>query len=145
MVSSTHLPPPDRQHRGSVVGDPHVVLKLRHMFLDRRLVRERPRQHELGLEHRAQGRNHAIKGCRHPFVDRVLDTTLHIADRMPADALIPVPVELFRDMAELDNQIVGQVLWPKLAALFAPQPNQSGFVIAHNHPGIRAADEIAAI
>ena len=42
----------DRQRRRSGVGHPHVVLQLGHMLFRRRLFRERPRQHELGLEHR---------------------------------------------------------------------------------------------
>src|SRR6266567_8407256 len=39
----------DREHRHLDVGDPHVVLKLRHALLGRRLFRKRPRQHEFGL------------------------------------------------------------------------------------------------
>src|SRR5215469_1036205 len=45
---------------------PHIVLQLRHVFLDRCFFRERPRQHELGLEHPSVGFNSAVeRGC-HP-------------------------------------------------------------------------------
>jgi integrase len=40
----------DREHRLRYVDDPHFVLELGHMFLDRGLLREGPRQHELCLE-----------------------------------------------------------------------------------------------
>ena len=32
-----------------------------------------------------------------------------------------------------------------LAALFLPQPDQGGFVITHDDPGVRATDEVSAI
>ena len=46
--------------------------------------------------------------------------------------------------AELDDEIAGQVLRLDLAALFPPEPQQGGLIIAHDDPGIRAADEVAA-
>jgi hypothetical protein len=48
------------------------VLELRHMFFRGSDFRERPRQHEFGLEDGAQGFNHPGEGCGHPFVDGVL-------------------------------------------------------------------------
>ena len=56
-----------RKHRGARGDHPHVVLELRHVLLGRRLFREGPRQHELGLEHRACRLNHPVERCRHPF------------------------------------------------------------------------------
>ena len=47
--------------------------------------------------------------------------------------------------AKLDDEIAGQVLRLDLAALFPPQPHQSRLVIAHDDPGVRAADEVAAV
>jgi hypothetical protein len=38
------------------VRHPHVVLELGHVLLGRELLRERPRQHELGLVDRAINR-----------------------------------------------------------------------------------------
>ena len=46
---------------------------------------------------------------------------------------------------ELDDEVAGQVLRLDLAALFLPQPDQGGFIVAHDDPGVRAADEIAAV
>jgi hypothetical protein len=40
----------DRQHRRCGIRHPHVVLKLWHVLLGRKLLGEGPRQHELGLE-----------------------------------------------------------------------------------------------
>ena len=39
----------------------------------------------------------------------------------------------------------GQVLGLDLAALFPPEPEQGGLVVAHDDPGVRAADEGAAV
>ena len=43
----------DGQHRAPRRHHPHIVLQLRHVLLGRCFLRERPRQHELGLEDRA--------------------------------------------------------------------------------------------
>jgi hypothetical protein len=47
--------------------------------------------------------------------------------------------------AELDDQIGRQVLGLDFAALFAPEAEQGGFVVTHNDPSIRAANEGVAI
>ena len=64
---------------------------------------------------------------------------------MPGVALEPMPVEGFSHEPELDDEVAGQVLRLDLAAFLAPQPQQSRFVIAHNDPGVRAADEGTAV
>ena len=53
VAISTHLPPPVITERTALLRrhHPHIVLQLRHVFLGRCFLRERPRQHELGLEH----------------------------------------------------------------------------------------------
>ena len=75
----------------------------------------------------------------------MLDPPLHVLDGVAGVALIPAPVEVLGDRAELDDQVVGEVLRLDLAALLAPQPDQGGLVVAHDDPGIRAADERAAV
>jgi len=60
-------------------------------------------------------------------------------------AFVPVPVEVLGHRAELDDQVAGQVLGFGLAALFPPQPDQGRLVVAHDDPGVRAADEAAPI
>ena len=60
-------------------------------------------------------------------------------------ALVPVPVEVLGHGAELDDQVAGEVLRLDLAALLPPEPEQGGFIVAHDDPGVRAADEAAAV
>jgi hypothetical protein len=45
----------------------------------------------------------------------------------------------------LDNQYARQIEGSCLAAFFAPKAQERLFVLAHYYPGIRAADELAAI
>jgi hypothetical protein len=121
------------------------VLQLRHVFFGGSLLGERPRQHELGLEHRAAGLDHAVQGGRHPLIDRMLDPPLHVFDRMARVALIPAPVQLLGHVAELDDQLIGQILRLDFAALLPPQPHQCNLVIAHDDARVRSADRMAAI
>jgi hypothetical protein len=44
----------------------------------------------------------------------------------------------------LHDEISGEILRLGLASFLAPQAHQSGFIVAHDHPGVRAADENAA-
>ena len=79
------------------------------------------------------------------LMDGVLDPPLHVLDRVAGIALVPAPVEVLGDGAELDDQVVGQILRLDLAALLPPQPDERGLVIAHDDPGVRAADERTTI
>ena len=63
----------------------------------------------------------------------------------PGVAFEPMPVQGFGDQAELDDEIAGEVLRLDLAPLLPPQMHQGGIVAAHNDPGVRAADEVAAV
>ena len=121
------------------------MLQLGHVLFGGRFFRKRPRQHELGLEHRPGALDHPVDGCRHPAFDRMEDLPLHLGDDLAGIALVPVPIEVLGDHPELDDQIAGQVLRFDLAALFAPKPEQGGLVVAHDDPGVRAADEGAAV
>ena len=56
-----------RKDSASRCNHPHIMLQLRHVFLGGRLLGERPRQHELGLEDRPGGCHPAVKGGRHPL------------------------------------------------------------------------------
>jgi hypothetical protein len=62
---------------------------------------------------------------------------LHICNDPPRVGLVPAPVKLLGSEAELDDEVAGQVLRLNLAALFSPQPQQGGLVIAHDDPGVR--------
>jgi hypothetical protein len=71
----------------------------------------------------------------------MLDSLLHVVDGMTGVSLIPAAVELLGDGTQLDDQVVGKIFRLKLAALLPPKPDEIGFVLAHDHPRIRAADE----
>ena len=65
---------------------------------------------------------------------------LQVGDRLAGIGLVPAPIEVLGgdsragrsgcDRSRLD-----------LTALLAPEPQQGGFVIAHDDPSVRAADE----
>ena len=124
---------------------PHIVLQLRRVLLGGRFFREVPGQHEFGFEHRPAGFDPPIQRCRHPAQARVPDVLLDVGDDLAGIGLVPAPIEVFGDRPELDDEVAGQVLRLDLTALFLPQPDQGGFVVTHDNPGVRAADEIAAI
>ena len=67
-------------------------------------------------------------------MDRMLNPALDVADDPSGIALIPATVERLGGDAELDDEIVGEVLRLSLAALFLPQPDEGGFVRAHDYP-----------
>ena len=147
MVISTHLPPP------VMIDSTAVREAVTHMlccswamcFSAAAFLRERPRQHELGLEDRAGPLDHAVEGGRHPALDRMKHLALHLGDDLAGIAFVPVPVEVLGHGAELDDQVIREVLRLDLAALFPPKAEQGGFIVAHDDPGIRAADEAAPI
>ena len=68
---------------------------------------------------------------------------MDVGDDLAGIGLIPAPIEVFGDGPELDDEVAGQVFRLDLAALFLPQPDEGVFVIAHDDPGIGAADEVA--
>jgi hypothetical protein len=56
-------------------------------------------------------------------------------------ALVPMSIERFSHDAELDDEIAGEVLQLDFAAFLAPEAAEGRFVVAHDNPGVRAADE----
>src|SRR5262249_2473166 len=105
----------------------------------------RPGQHELGLED-CPGRLHtAVQRCRHPAQSRVPDLALDIGEDMTSIALVPAPVQVLGHHPKLDNEIARKVLWLDLTPLFLPESDKGGLVSAHDDPGIRPADEVAAV
>jgi len=62
-----------------------------------------------------------------------------------ASKTAPVPVQVLGRQAELNDEIAGEILGLDLAALFPPKPEEGGFVVAHDDPGIGAANVIAAV
>ena len=115
------------------------------MLLGRGFFRKRPRQHEFGLEHRPAAGDDAVEGRPHPPEHRMPQPMLDAFDRLPGVALVPMPVEGFSHEPELDDEVAGQVLRLGLAPFLPPQADQGGFIVAHDDPGVRAADELSAV
>ena len=69
------------------------MLELRHVLPGRGLLRERPGQHELGLEHHPAARDDAVEGRPHPPEHRVPHAMLDAFDGLPGIALEPMSVE----------------------------------------------------
>jgi hypothetical protein len=74
-----------------------------------------------------------------------VELPLDIGDDLPGIGLVPAAVQLLGGQAELNGEVARKVLWRDLSSFLAPKPQQSRFVTAHNDPGIRATDEVAAI
>ena len=121
------------------------MLQLRHVLLGRGFLRERPRQHEFGLEDRITALHAAVERRAHPAQHWVADLTLDVDDRLAGIGLIPAPVQVLGRQTELDDEVARKVLRLNFAPLFSPQPDQGCLVVAHDDPGVRAADEIAAV
>src|SRR5215471_17860466 len=117
-------------------GDPHVVLDLGHVLLGRRLLRERPGQHEFGLEYCFGALHDAVERCCHPGDCRMLHPALDACDTLTSVALVPDSIELFGCSSELDNEVTGQVLRVGFTAFFAPEVHKSCLVTAHDNPGV---------
>ena len=132
-----------RQHRRPGSHDPHVVLQLGHVLLGGRFLRERPGQHELGLENRPGGLDPAVKRGRHPSDRWVPDLPLDVGDDLTGIGLVPAPVQLLCGQAELDDKVARQVLRLDFSALFAPKPQEGALIVAHDDPGVRAADKVS--
>jgi hypothetical protein len=52
------------------------------------------------------------------------DMPLDVSDDLPGIGLVPAPIEVLGDQAELNDEVAGEVVGLRLAALFAPQPQQ---------------------
>src|SRR5260370_23501414 len=98
------------------------------MLLSRGFLRERPRQHELGLENRPAARDNAIKGRTHPPEHRMTELMVHAFDGLPGIALVPVSVQGFADESRLDDEIARLGLRLDLAAFLPPEPDHRLFV-----------------
>jgi hypothetical protein len=73
------------------------------------------------------------------------DLLLDIGKDLAAIDLIPAAVQVLGRKAELNNEIARKVLRLDFAPLLPPQPDQRLLVIAHNDPGIRAANKRAPL
>ena len=69
------------------------------------------------------------------------EPALNGLDALPGVALVPSPIERFSRQPELNDEVAGQVLRFDFAPFLSPEAEQGGFVVAHDDPGIGAADE----
>src|SRR6516165_5736352 len=72
------------------------------------------------------------------------ELSLHVVDRIARVAFVPGPVQLLRDAAELDNEVLAQVFWFGLTPLLTPEPDEPRLVIAHDDTSVGAAYERAS-
>jgi hypothetical protein len=70
---------------------------------------------------------------------------LNAFNGLPGVALVPELIEVLGHQAELNDKVAGEVLRLGLAALLAPELEEGRLIGAHDHPGIRAADERPAL
>ena len=68
---------------------------------------------------------------------------LDVRDPAAGIELVPAAVEVLGDQAELDDQDARQVERSLLPALLPPEPQQGLLVLAHDDPGVGAADEVS--
>ena len=72
------------------------------------------------------------------------DPPLDVGNDLPGIGLVPTPVQRPRCQAELDDEVARKVLGLDLAPFFPPEADEGGLVVAHDDPGVGAADEVAA-
>ena len=135
----------NRKHPCLGVGDPHVVLQLRHVLFGRTLLGEAPGQHELGLKDGSGSFDPAVEGRRQVADQGMPDPLLDVDDHPPGVSLVPMSIEVFGHASELDDEVARQVLGLGLAAFLPPKPEQGSFVGPHDDPGVGAADEMLSI
>ena len=126
----------DGKRRQLGVGHPHIVLNLRHMLRRGSLFRERPRQHELGLENGSGWFNDAVQRGSHPAEHGVPHPPLNVLDHLVRIALVPVPVEVLGRRPKLNDQVAREVFRLGFAPFFPPEAEEGGLVGAHDDSGV---------
>jgi hypothetical protein len=81
----------------------------------------------------------AIQGIAECLIRRWTSRTCR-----PVLRSVPGAIELLGCPPELHDEVAREVLRLGLAPFFAPEPDQGGFIVAHDDPCVRAADEKAA-
>jgi hypothetical protein len=117
------------------------MLELGHVLLCRRLFRERPREHEFGLEHGLCPLDDPIEGSRHPGERSMLYPALDVPHPPARIALVPGSVEVLGGGPQLHDEVAREVFWIDLATLLLPQADQSFFISPHDDSSVRSANE----
>jgi hypothetical protein len=68
----------------------------------------------------------------------VSDVALHVPDLPAGVALVPGAIELLSCAPKLHDEVAREVLRLGLAPFLAPEPDQGGFIGAHDDAGVRA-------
>jgi hypothetical protein len=66
----------------------------------------------------------------------VSELSLHVIDRIAGVAFVPGPVQLLGDGAELNNEILAEVLRLDFSSLFPPKLYEPCLIVAHDDPGV---------
>jgi hypothetical protein len=64
------------------------------------------------------------------------DVSPDVGEDLAGVGLIPAPVQLLSGDAKLDHEVGRKVPPLDFPTFLTPEPNQSGFIIAHNDPGM---------
>jgi hypothetical protein len=70
---------------------------------------------------------------------------LDLNDDLARISLVPVPVEVLGDVAELHDQVAREIFGLDFPPFLPPEPEQGGFVATHDDSSVRAANEGAAV
>jgi hypothetical protein len=70
---------------------------------------------------------------------------LDVRDPVAGVLFVPAAVEVFSRQPQLDDQDAREVDGCRFSSFFLPQTMERLFVLAHDDPGVRAADELAAV
>jgi hypothetical protein len=73
------------------------------------------------------------------------DPVLDVDDHLPRIELVPAPVQILSGGPKLDNEVPREILRFDLTSLLPPQPRQGDLILAHNDPGVGAANKGAAV
>jgi hypothetical protein len=73
--------------------------------------------------------------------------SLDIGEHLASIGLIPPTpsVQVLSRDTKLDDEIARQVVGLDLATFLLPEPKEGSLIIAHDDPGVRTTDKIAAI
>ena len=135
MVISAHLPPPVMTESTALLAAmTHILCCSCAMYLSAAASSEN-----------AQGSMNLASNTAPVASTRPSSVLLYVCKQLSGIDLIPASVQVLGRNTELNDEIARQVLRLDLAPLFPPEPEEGGFVIAHDHTSVGAAEEVAAI
>ena len=73
------------------------------------------------------------------------DVLLHVGNDLAGISLIPAPIKVFGNRTQLDNEVCRTSPPAQSRRAFPSTAGSARVVITHDDPGIRTADEVAAV